>query len=158
MANYYVEHKDEIMAKTKAYQQLPHRKAADYQRQRRRYLEVREQRNAEIARRREQDEAFRQDLLAREKAHYEANKALYTAKTAKRRAARLQATPTWCDYKATLVFYKEAERLTKETGVQHVVDHIVPLQGRTVCGLHVSVNLQVITAKENLRKFNKLIG
>lgn len=158
MRNYYAKHKAEIVSKSKAYQQQPHRKAADSERQKRRYLEVRETRNAEIAKRREQDEAFRQDLITRAKEHYKANKAEYVARRAKRRAAEIKATPKWSNHKMMLPFYRVAERLTRETGIQHAVDHIVPLQGRLVCGLHVAHNLRVITAKENLRKSNKHFG
>lgn len=79
------------------------------------------------------------------------------AKTAKRRAAKLQATPKWLtetDYLAILKFYNEAKRLEKETGIKYHVDHIVPLQGVNVCGLHVPWNLQVIPATDNIRKHN----
>ena len=48
--------------------------------------------------------------------------------------------------------YAEARMLTKATGVKHEVDHIVPLSGPDVCGLHVSWNLRVITQQENQEK------
>lgn len=71
------------------------------------------------------------------------------------RAAKLNATPKWADRKAVLAAYLEARRLTKETGVQHHVDHIVPLKSPIVCGLHVEHNLQVIPGVENSRKGNR---
>lgn len=77
-----------------------------------------------------------------------------TAKLAKHRASKIQATPKWADQTAITSIYSEASRLTKETGIKHHVDHIVPLRGKKVSGLHVEFNLRAIPATENLRKSN----
>ncbi len=77
------------------------------------------------------------------------------ARTAARYARRRLATPKWVDLSAIRSIYEEAARITRETGIPHEVDHIVPLMGRMVCGLHVPWNLRIITGKANRKKSNR---
>ena len=78
------------------------------------------------------------------------------AERAMRRVARKKmATPNWANTKKIQSFYKTAARLTKATGIPHHVDHVIPLQSKLVCGLHVEQNLEVLTASENMTKGNR---
>ena len=82
------------------------------------------------------------------------------ADTKARRRKHRQATPPWLSrrHKTEMrALYQAAITLTKTTGEQYVVDHIIPLRSDVVCGLHVPWNLRVITQEENLRKSNKLV-
>lgn len=77
-----------------------------------------------------------------------------------RACRKLQATPPWltaAQLKQIEAYYCEAKRLEQADGIKRHVDHIYPLQGKTVCGLHVPWNLQILLAKENLKKHNKVI-
>ena len=78
------------------------------------------------------------------------------AKSAKRHTAKLKRTPTWDpDAHLILAKYQLAAMLTKTSGKEHHVDHIIPLQGRKVSGLHVFSNLRVILGSDNAKKSNK---
>ena len=79
---------------------------------------------------------------------------LIRADKAKRRAAKLQRTVSWSNKKLIEGLYEQARKLSEATGELYHVDHIVPLQGELVSGLHVETNLQVLLAKDNLSKSN----
>ena len=77
----------------------------------------------------------------------------------KRRALEVNATPKWLNKEQQSQIdslYWLAKLQNELTDECHHVDHIVPLKGKTVCGLHVPWNLQVLTAKDNLSKSNKV--
>jgi 5-methylcytosine-specific restriction endonuclease McrA len=78
------------------------------------------------------------------------NRNLLTALEAKRRAIKLRATPKFANLKKIREIYKNCPK-------GYHVDHIVPLNNKNVCGLHVEWNLQYLTASANLSKSNKLI-
>jgi hypothetical protein len=70
----------------------------------------------------------------------------------RRRRREWRNTPKWVDRQEVRALYREAKRLTLETGEMHVVDHIVPLDGKIVCGLHWHVNMEVVHWLENSKK------
>ena len=89
---------------------------------------------------------------------YEKTKHKKFAWQALARAAKRNAVPKWINdelKQEIQKFYIDARFKTRETGTKHEVDHIVPLMGKNVCGLHVPWNLRVITQFENRSKRNK---
>jgi hypothetical protein len=82
------------------------------------------------------------------------------AQTMRRIAAKKQATPPWLtheQHKEIEIIYIKSSTLTQETGIPHEVDHILPLQGKEVRGLHVPWNLQIVTRSTNRKKNNAII-
>jgi hypothetical protein len=89
--------------------------------------------------------------------HQKNNLPTYAANAAKNRATKMQRTPKWLtedDLWMIKQTYEFAALRTKMLGFSWHVDHIVPLQGKLVSGLHVPWNLQVIPAVENISKNN----
>lgn len=100
------------------------------------------------------------DIVNQKKRDYQKrNLHLYAKIKAKRKAAQLKRTPKWVGPEEHWLI-KEAYALaalrTKVMGFSWHVDHIVPLQGKIVSGLHVPNNLQVIPAVVNIRKGDRL--
>ncbi len=94
------------------------------------------------------------------KSYKERNPDLYKELVSLRRRRFRQATPKWLTPEDKLEIrlkYRLAIEMTRQTGVRYAVDHIVPLLGETVSGLHVPWNLEVITQEENLKKSNRLV-
>lgn len=87
-----------------------------------------------------------------ERKYDKANQPKKNARTAKRRAVKIKATPSWLSEHQL----DEIRRMYENCPKGFHVDHIVPLRGENVSGLHVPWNLQYLSAEENLRKSNKL--
>jgi hypothetical protein len=86
------------------------------------------------------------------------NKDKRTAYQAKRRAAQLQRTPAWLtaeDHRLMADYYQMAKELEAIFPWKQHVDHIMPLQGKLVSGLHTPLNLQILSEAANLQKSNK---
>lgn len=98
------------------------------------------------------------DRLKYNRAWVEKNKDKRALYNAARREAVVIATPAWASKEEIAAIYADAQRLTIETGIRQSVDHFYPLKGKTVCGLHVALNLRVIPYVENCRKGNRCDG
>ena len=78
--------------------------------------------------------------------------------SASRRALKLQRTPAWLtefDKLKNKCLYSIAAMLTRENQEPWHVDHVIPLQGSLVSGLHVPSNMRVLRGTENISKHNK---
>lgn len=88
------------------------------------------------------------------------NKAKNSAKSTRYRASKLNATPKWLtkeQHNQIESVYWLAQLQSELTDTKYHVDHIVPLKGKTVCGLHVPWNLHVLEALDNISKGNRIV-
>jgi len=83
---------------------------------------------------------------------------VFNQKSRTRQANQLKRMPKWLSKlqkQHIQMFYTSAKQLQNELGIKMHVDHIIPLQGKLVSGLHVPWNLQVLSAVDNVKKSNK---
>lgn len=167
---YYENNKEKISIQSKNYREINKDSIAEYDRERyklnrikrinkvKQYYEI--NKHKLLTQMKDYAESNKCKLKDYFREYYEANKDKFKSYVAKRRAIKLKATPNWLtidDFIEIEELYTCAQMFKLYTGQDYHVDHIVPLQGKNVCGLHVPWNLQVITAKENLSKHNKLL-
>lgn len=110
--------------------------------------------------RKEYNKANSEKVAEWKKKEYENNKEAYIARANKRKYQKLKATPKWLtddDWFLIEEFYDLARLRSELIGVPFEVDHIVPIQGVEVCGLHCPDNLQILERSKNRYKSNKTI-
>lgn len=111
----------------------------------------REKRDVVLATQRKYYELNKEKKIADVGRYQKENNGRVNAKNMKRYASKLRATPPWLTKDHSLEMQEFYIRAV-ESGMH--VDHIIPLQGKNVCGLHVPWNLQLLDPVENLRKGN----
>jgi hypothetical protein len=93
-------------------------------------------------------------VLERQRQYYKDNVTYMRSRAAKRRALQIKRTPAWASWHAINAIYEERDYIQQKFGTMLEVDHIIPLQGELVSGLHVETNLQLIDPTENKKKSN----
>ena len=108
-------------------------------------------------------EYYAQNVEARaayQKRYLEDNRAVVYERLHKRRARKLNATPSWFDELDEMVLREAADLcMLREaaTGAPWHIDHMIPLQARNACGLHWRANIQVIPQRLNASKSNRMV-
>jgi 5-methylcytosine-specific restriction endonuclease McrA len=98
-------------------------------------------------------EKRREYYQQRARERYDADPSYAIMAATERKRMERQAMPAWANREAMAQIYRDARRITKETGIPHEVDHIIPIKGKDVCGLHWEGNMVIVTREENRKKW-----
>lgn len=164
-AQWYREHKEEIKEKTtspeyrsKVNAQSKERYNSNknhYRKKQREYYEKNKEKILEN--KRKYNEENKDKVLAWKKAEYEKNKKDYIHRANIRKYRKYNATPSWLTeehWKEIEEIYNLSREMSTTGETRYDVDHIIPIQGKLVCGLHVPWNLQILERKQNRIKSN----
>jgi transposase-like protein len=121
-----------------------------------RYYSGRNKTDSERHRKARENPEYRNRMLEKTRKYYAANKPDFIARNSIRRSSEARATPKWADRKAISNIYKKSAELSLRFSVDFCVDHIVPIQSKIVCGLHVECNLQILSREINSSKSNSV--
>src|SRR3990167_4983491 len=155
LREWYEKNREHVLERCHKYNARPEVKERERIRQAARYAQNRDEIQASRRIYYEQNPEAQKRFFDYQQSYYNGNKHKFSARRSKRIAVEKHALPKWADQKAIAEFYVLAERKTRDTGIKHEVDHVIPLQGRNVCGLHVENNLRVISQNDNRKKSNK---
>jgi len=148
---HYEDNKEEILLKNKKYRVANREKVLagkrKYYKDNQKEISVKE---------RKYRENNKEKIALISKKWRENNRGIKNASEARRNAKKLQATPEWSELDKIKIVYEKAQWLGTVTGLKYHVDHIIPLQGENVCGLHVWQNLQILEESLNCSKNNKM--
>ena len=154
---YYVKYYSENKDKWEEYASRPEVIQVKKKRNRKRYEEKKEEiltKNAEYY------ENNKKQIYENKKLWVIKNRDKVKVMRSVRRHRTRQATPKWLSpeqKKQIFDIYMTTSKMRSESGEKYEVDHIIPILGETVCGLHVPWNLQPLTQTENRQKSNKLL-
>lgn len=97
-------------------------------------------------------ESHNEEIRSRIKRWRAENRRMVADKELRRTARIREATPPWADMDAIRNIYQEAAEMRASTGMDYEVDHIVPIGSKMVQGLHIALNLRIVTSKVNKEK------
>lgn len=153
--SYHYRNQATILQKSKAYRDQPHRKELSVV-----YQKVYREENSETLKinKKVWYEKTKERTKPQRSEYKKNNRAWFNQLNAERRAMHKSATALWGDKKVIREIYELAKMCSDTSGIPHHVDHIIPIKGKNVCGLHVENNLQILSATANISKGNRYVS